>query len=56
MQGNINFLLLAGIIATILIASQWKPGVAYAELMRSFLLQAKVLGLHLHQRADGTTW
>ena len=28
-QGNINFLLLGGVIAAILIASQWKPGIAF---------------------------
>jgi hypothetical protein len=31
-----------------------RPGLAYAELMRSYFEQARVLGLHLHQTERGT--
>ena len=69
-QGNINFLLLAGVIATILIASQWKPGVAYdiygtkvqlKELVRDGMLIAiAILSLVLtpneHRESNGFTW
>jgi Na+/H+ antiporter NhaD/arsenite permease-like protein len=69
-QGSINFLLLAGVIATILIASQWKPGVAYdvygtkvplQELLRDgALLAIAILSLMLtpneHRDTNGFTW
>jgi len=69
-QGNINFLLLAGVIAVILIASQWKPGVEYdiagtrvqlQELMRDgTLIAIAVLSLVLtpneHRDSNGFTW
>ena len=69
-QGNINFLLLGGVIATILIASQWKPGVAYdifgttvqlQELIRDGTLVAlAILSLALtpneHRETNGFTW
>ena len=69
-QGNINFLLLAGVIATILIASQWKPGVAFdiygtkvqpQELIRDgTLLAIAILSLALtpneHRETNGFTW
>lgn len=69
-QGNINFLLLAGVIATILIASQWKPGVAYdvfgtqvqlQELIRDgALIAIAILSLVLtpneHRESNGFTW
>src|SRR5262245_1239087 len=69
-QGNVNFLLLVGIIATILIASQWKPGVAFAvagtkvqlqELIRDGTLVAiAFLSLALtpneHRESNGFSW
>jgi Na+/H+ antiporter NhaD/arsenite permease-like protein len=69
-QGNINFLLLACVIATILIASQWKPGVVYdivgtkvqlQELMRDgTLIAIAMLSLVLtpneHRDSNGFTW
>jgi Na+/H+ antiporter NhaD/arsenite permease-like protein len=69
-QGNINFLLLAGVIATILIASQWKSGVTYdiygtkvqlQEFLRDGTLVAiAILSLVLtpneHRESNGFTW
>ena len=69
-QGNINFLLLAAVIAVILIASQWKPGVVYdiagtkvqlQELMRDgTLIAIAILSLVLtpneHRDSNGFTW
>ena len=69
-QGNINFLLLACVIAVILIASQWKPGIAYEifgtkaqlqELMRDgTLIAIAILSLVLtpneHRDSNGFTW
>ena len=69
-QGNINFLLLGGIVATILIASQWKPGVAFdiagtkvqlQELVRDgTLIAIAMLSLVLtpneHRESNGFTW
>jgi Na+/H+ antiporter NhaD/arsenite permease-like protein len=69
-QGSINFLLLAAVIATVLIASQWKPGVAYdvygtkvelQELWRDgTLLAIAILSLVLtpneHRDTNGFTW
>ena len=69
-QGNINFLLIAAVIVAILIASQWKPGiastsigtkVALQELMRDgTLIAIAILSLVLtpneHREANGFTW
>lgn len=32
------------------------PGSAHAVIMRSFYLQARALGLHLHETDGGETW
>ncbi|HZO45721.1 MAG TPA: sodium:proton antiporter [Xanthobacteraceae bacterium] len=69
-QGSVNFLLLAGIIAVILIASQWKPGIAFEiygtkvqlqELIRDgTLIAIAILSLVLtpnqHRDSNGFTW
>jgi Na+/H+ antiporter NhaD/arsenite permease-like protein len=69
-QGNINFLLLALVITAILVASQWKPGIAFdvygtkiqlQELLRdAALLAIAILSLVLtpneHREANGFTW
>ncbi|MPZ40017.1 MAG: sodium:proton antiporter [Rhizobiales bacterium] len=69
-QGNVNFLLLGGVIATILIASQWKPGIAFdvygttvqlQEILRDGTLVAiAILSLVLtpnqHRDTNGFTW
>jgi Na+/H+ antiporter NhaD/arsenite permease-like protein len=69
-HGNINFLLLAAIIVTILIASQWKSGVAFdvlgtkvalQELIRDgTLIAIAILSLVLtaneHRETNGFTW
>jgi Na+/H+ antiporter NhaD/arsenite permease-like protein len=69
-HGNINFLLLAGVIAVILIASQWKSGIAYdiygtkvqlQDLMRDGILIAiaiasLVLTSNEHRESNGFTW
>jgi Na+/H+ antiporter NhaD/arsenite permease-like protein len=69
-QGNINFLLLAAVIAVILIASQWKPGIEYEivgtkvqlqELMRDGTLIAIAIGSLVltpneHRDSNGFTW
>jgi len=69
-QGNINFLLLAAVITTILIASQWKPGVAFdvagtkvqlKELIRdgtliAIALLSLVLTPNEHRESNGFTW
>ena len=69
-QGNINFLLLGGVIAAILIASQWKPGIVFdvhgtkvqlQELLRDVALVAiAILSLVLtpneHRESNGFTW
>ena len=69
-QGNINFLLIGGVIAAILVASLWKPGIAFdvygttvqlQELIRDGTLVAiAILSLVLtpneHREANGFTW
>ncbi|MCC6888670.1 MAG: sodium:proton antiporter [Hyphomicrobiales bacterium] len=69
-QGALNFLLLAGVIATILIASQWDPGIVYdvygtkvelRQLVRdAALIAIAILSLVLtpneHREANGFTW
>jgi Na+/H+ antiporter NhaD/arsenite permease-like protein len=69
-EGNINFLLLAGVIVTILIASQWKPGIAYEiygtrlqlqELIRdgtliAIAIASLVLTPNEHRESNGFTW
>jgi Na+/H+ antiporter NhaD/arsenite permease-like protein len=69
-QGNINFLLLAGVIVTILTASQWKPGIAYdiygtkvqlQDMIRDCVLIAiAIASLALtpneHRESNGFTW
>lgn len=69
-QGNTNFLLLAAVIATILIASQWKSGVAYdiygtkvelQEFLRDgALIAIAILSLALtpneHREINGFSW
>ena len=69
-QGNVNFLLLGGVIATILLTSQWKPGIAFdiagtkvqlQELLRdAMLITIALLSLVLtpneHRESNGFTW
>jgi Na+/H+ antiporter NhaD/arsenite permease-like protein len=69
-HGNINFLLLAAVIVTVLIASQWKSGgafdvlgtkVALKELIRDgTLIAIAILSLVLtsneHRETNGFTW
>ena len=69
-QGNVNFLLLGGVIATILLTSQWKPGIAFdiagtkvqiQELLRdAMLITITLLSLVLtpneHRESNGFTW
>src|SRR5262249_291314 len=69
-SGSINFLLIAGIIAAILAAATWKPGVSFAvygtdvalqNVVRdSVLLLIALLSLALtpneHREANGFTW
>jgi Na+/H+ antiporter NhaD/arsenite permease-like protein len=69
-QGNINFLLLGAVIATILIASQWKSGIVFdvlgtkvqlQELLRDgTLIAIAILSLLLtpneHRESNGFTW
>ncbi|MBX9777468.1 MAG: sodium:proton antiporter [Xanthobacteraceae bacterium] len=69
-HGNINFLLLAAVIGTILIASQWKSGIVFdvlgtkvelQELIRDgTLIAIAILSLVLtpneHRESNGFTW
>jgi Na+/H+ antiporter NhaD/arsenite permease-like protein len=69
-QGNANFLLLAGVIATIIIATQWRPGIAFdiygakvplQELIRDGTLVAiaiasLVLTPNEHRESNGFNW
>ena len=70
LQGTINFLLLGGVIATILLASQWKPGIVFdvygtkvqlQELLRDAVLVtiaflSLVLTPNEHRESNGFTW
>ena len=69
-QGNINFLLLGGVIAAILLASQWKPGIALDVYgtnvqLQDLLRDATLIGIailslaltpHEHRESNGFTW
>jgi Na+/H+ antiporter NhaD/arsenite permease-like protein len=69
-HGGVNFLLLAAVIVTILIASQWKPGVVFDVLGTKIQLQEvirdgtliaiAILSLALtpneHRESNGFTW